>query len=202
MSTRKRLRTAILGTAALALGGMGGGSAALAADGGGGPAVTPAQLVGTLHRLNQMEIHAGTMAQRRGRTEAMKRYGSTLQHDHATADEHLKGYARAHDIDMDTAPPIGVSSQLDQARHELDNLQQLGGAAFDREFADLMVQDHQKAVEFVDRAATEVTDPRLKAMLGEIEPNLREHEQIAQNLLFEDNSTASSTAQSPRRTRR
>jgi predicted outer membrane protein len=202
MDWRKRWGVRIVGTAVLVFGGTSGVYAVAAAGSGGGPAVTPAQLIGTLHRVNQMEIEAGKMADRRGRTEAMKRYGSTLQHDHATADETLKAYARAHDIDVNAALPIGVGSQLDQGRHELDNLQQLGGAAFDREFAELMVQDHQKVIGLVDRAARQVTDPRLKAMLGEIEPNLREHERIAQNLLFEDNATTSSATRSPHQTGR
>jgi hypothetical protein len=43
-----------------------------------------------------------------------------------------------------------------------------------------------KAIQMVAHASQQVTDSRLKAMLGEVEPNLREHKKIAQNPLFED----------------
>lgn len=202
MNTRKGTAIGVAAAAALWLAAPWGGLSVAATAGGGGLPFTPAQLIGTLHRVNQIEIEAGKMAQRRGRTEAMKRYGATLEHDHATADQRLKEYASRHGIDVNTAPPTGIGTQLDQGRHELDNLQQLGGAAFDREFAELMVQDHQRAIEMVDRARNEITDPTLKAMLGEIEPNLREHKQIAQNLLFEDNAASSAAARSPHDTNR
>ncbi len=198
-NARRGITIGIAAAAVLGLGGVRGSSAVAA---GGPPAFTPAQLVGTLHRVNQMELEAGKMAQRRGRTEAMRRYGATLQHDHAAADQHLKQYASAHGIDLNAAPPIGIGSQLDQARHELDNLQNLGGASFDREFAELMVQDHQKAIEIVGHARTEVTDPGLEAILGEVEPHLREHQRIAQNLLVEDDALSSAPAPSPHKTSR
>ena len=199
-NTGRRLALGLAAAAFLGLGGPWGASAAGAPGSAAAPVFTPAELVGTLHRLNQMEIEAGQMAQRRGRTEAMKHYGATLQHDHATADEHLKAYARAHHLDLDTAPPLGIGTELSQARHELDNLQDLGGASFDREFAELMVQDHDKAIQMVDHASKQVTDPRLKAMLGEVEPNLREHKQIAQNLLFQDDASAAAAPSSPHKT--
>jgi predicted outer membrane protein len=72
----------------------------------------------------------------------------------------------------------------------LANLSTVGGQAFDHEFASMMVQDHQKIIQLVDLAAPGVTDPKLKVLLGELEPNLREHEQIAANILNGATGTA------------
>lgn len=160
---------------------------------------TPRELVGTLHRVNQIELEAGTMAERRGGTQAMRDYGATLQRDSAAAAERLRRYAGRHHIPLDAAPPFGIASELARARGELENLENLGGASFDREFAEMMVRDHPKALLILDRARSDITDPDLKAILDEVEPNLREHEQIAANLLMESSSMVPSDA--PPRTR-
>jgi predicted outer membrane protein len=85
------------------------------------------------------------MAERRGGTQAMRDYGATLQHDSAAAAERLKRDARRHHIPVEANPPFGVAGELARARGELDNLENLGGASFDREFAEMMVRDHSKA---------------------------------------------------------
>jgi predicted outer membrane protein len=106
---------------------------------------TPRELVGTLHRVDEIELEAGKMAERSGGTQAMRDYGATLQHDSVAAAERLKRYARRHHIPVEANPPFGVAGELARARGELDNLENLGGASFDREFAEMMVRDHSKA---------------------------------------------------------
>jgi predicted outer membrane protein len=160
---------------------------------------TPRELVGTLHRVDEIELEAGKMAERSGGTQAMRDYGATLQHDSVAAAERLKRYARRHHIPVEANPPFGVAGELARARGELDNLENLGGASFDREFAEMMVRDHSKALLILDRARRDVTDPDLKALLDEVEPNLREHEQLAANLLRESSSaTPADPARRPR----
>ncbi len=187
--TARGVRWATAALAALAGGGvsLAGGAAAAAS---GGVPFTASETVGTLHRVNQMEIEAGKIAQRLGASEAVRKYGATLEHDHAEADERLKRYATQHRVDLDTAPPVGVGSALAQARTELQNLTRLGGASFDLAFAELMRRDHQTIITAVDRARVEIVDPQLKALLGQLEPELREHEQMAAGLLSDAHTRA------------
>jgi len=197
MTTTSRRRRGMLIALAATLGIAVVGFTAGVARAAGGPPFTPGELVGTLHRVNQVEIEAGKMAERRGGTQAMKDYGATLRHDHATADERLRRYADEHHLNLDTTPPVGIGSELAQTRGELENLENLGGASFDREFAELMAWDHQKAIIMVDRARRQTRDPQLKAMLDEVEPNLREHAQIAANLLMGTVQSAAGAATRP-----
>jgi putative membrane protein len=180
MTTGRRLGVVTMPlVVALALG----TATAARAAGGGPPPITPGELVGTLHRVNQMEIDAGRMAQRRGATPTIRHYGETLEHDHRLAEDRLRQYADQHHLDLDTAPPIGVGDDLAQARGELDNLKELGGASFDSEFAELMVSSHRRAIQVVDRARATVNDPQLQALLDGLEPQLRHHEELASDFL-------------------
>jgi putative membrane protein len=171
-----------------------------AANFGGGAAVaklaglTPAELVPILHAINQAEIEAGRKAEERGLSDAVRQYGATLVRDHQAADEDLKHLAAEENLDVNGKIPLRVEAALQHARNELANLSTVGGEAFDHEFASMMLADHQKAIQLVDRARPSVTDPKLKSLLGQIEPNLREHEQIASNIL---NEFLGASAQTP-----
>lgn len=147
------------------------------------PAITAAGLVSTLHAINQTEIQAGRKAEERGVSDAVRQYGATLVRDHEAADENLKHYAAQENIDVNGRIPPRVEAPLRHARSELANLSTLGGQAFEHEFASMMLQDQQTAIQLVDRARPSITDPKLKALLGEVEPDLRAHEQIASNIL-------------------
>jgi putative membrane protein len=171
--------------AMLALAGPGGTKRAAADDARPGmmPAMTAAELVPALHAVNEAEIQAGRTAEARGSSDAVRDYGATLVRDHEAADEKLKKLAGREKLDVNGRIPLRVELALAHARSELAKLSTVGGQAFDHEFASMMLQDHQKVIQLVDKARPGITDPRLKALLGELEPNLREHEQIASNIL-------------------
>ena len=145
--------------------------------------ITAAELVSTLHAVNQVEIQAGKMAQARGATDAVKQYGATLTRDHEAADANLQQLAAQEKLALDANMPSAAQLAIRDAKGEMANLSTVGGEAFDREFATTMVQQQQAAIRFVDRARRTITDAKLRALLGQVEPNLREHEQIGSNIL-------------------
>ena len=189
-------RTVLMVLGAIPL--LAGPAGATSAVGGAGPAklpaLTPAELVPALHAINQAEIEAGRKAEERGLSDGVRQYGATLVRDHQAADENLKHFASEENLDVNGKIPPRVDAALQHARNELANLSTVGGEAFDHEFASMMLADHQKAIQLVDRAASSITDPKLKSLLGQIEPNLREHEQIASNIL---NGFLGSSAEAP-----
>jgi putative membrane protein len=147
------------------------------------PAMTAAQVLPTLHAINQVEIEAGRIAQERGSSDTVKQYGATLRRDHETADKNLKQIAGQENVELDFDIPPAAQSAFHNAKGELDNLSTVGGQAFDYEFATTMLEQQQSAIRFVDRARQNVTDPKLKALLDDVEPDLREHEEIAAEIL-------------------
>ncbi len=146
-----------------------------------------AEVLGTLHQDNQNEIQMGKLAQDKGQSSAVKEFGAMLVRDHSEADQKVTAYAASKNIPLERSE--AVQKEAEEGRKMADQLGTVEGAAFDRTFAAMMVQDHQKAVDLVTTARGKVTDPELKALLGELNPVLKRHLNAAKKL-----STSRSTA--------
>lgn len=85
------------------------------------------------------EVMLGGIAAQRGASPAMKRFGATLVSDHSKGREQATKVALA----MHVTPPRGPMAEADVERAKL---MLLSGAAFDREFANYMVHDHQNDI--------------------------------------------------------
>jgi putative membrane protein len=167
------------------------------------PALSAAQLVPTLHRINQMEIDAGKVAQDKGASDVAKEYGATLERQHEAADDNLKKYASEAKLDLNGSVPPAVETALRNAQAKLNQLKNVqDGMTFDREFAEAMARDHGQAISLVDRARTQIHDPKLEALLGQIEPMLREHQQMADNLLASSRIAAAAASRATAQGRR
>jgi len=158
-------------------------------------ALDRAALVPTLHRINQMEIDAGKMAQTSGFGQAVKDYGTTLERDHQAADEKLRDYAQTNRVAIDGPVPADLERDLDQATQGMEKLPSKTGAAFDRAFAQAMKQDHDKAIQIVEKSRPLITDAHLKTLIDELEPKLRAHKQIAFNILTDMNARRNVSSQ-------
>ncbi len=143
---------------------------------------TAGEIVAAVHRINEMEIEAGRLARRLAGTEAVMAYGQTLERDHEVLDAEWKTYAAENAINLDAAPPSTVGSRLARSINELQNLTSLGGAAFDGEFAEMMVADDRQALEIIRQARRGVRDPSLRRMLTELECDLLDHLRTAAGL--------------------
>ncbi len=147
-----------------------------------GLALGPGELVAQLHQTNEIEIAAGQLAQAKGNAPDVKAYGRMLESDHRDADATLAEYAQHNSLSLDDLPErLRLKDQ--EARAHLDGLRALGGTEFDRAFVQLMQQAHARAIGTIDASRTGVTDPQLQDLLAALEPTLRAHRQIAENLL-------------------
>lgn len=174
---------AVAGTLAL------GGGAALAQPRA-GSALNAAQLVATLHHVNQMEITAGQMAQQNGAAPAVKDLGRTLVLDHQAADDQITNYARSKGMSLDDVP-ARVRKAQQAMRSEMDKLQKMSGPTFDHRFALDMATGHAKVIALVDASRPAVTDEGLVVLLDKLEPTLRKHRQLAENILNHNAGAAS-----------
>ena len=85
------------------------------------------------------EVNVGKLAQEKGQADEVKQFGQMLEQDHG---DHLK---QAQEM----AEQLGVTvpnspSAKQQAVH--DKLEKLSGSAFDKEFKQAMVKDHQEDI--------------------------------------------------------
>lgn len=120
------------------------------------------------------EMTLGSLGARRGHSRGVRAFGATLHADHAKGHAQAAAAARRDHV----AVPAGM---MPEAQAEYGKLQRLSGAAFDREFARYMVEDHKKDIaEFEEQAKTgdRVTRDLATATL----PVLRKHLSIAESL--------------------
>ncbi len=68
------------------------------------PPVT-ADVLGHLHEANQKEIQAGEIAQKDGRSKAVKEYGKMLVKDNTAADKEVTDLAQSENVNLQSSTP-------------------------------------------------------------------------------------------------
>ena len=121
------------------------------------------------------EVQLGELAQRNGRSPAVKRFGQQMVSDHGRSNQEMLALAQRKQI----TPPSGIGAVQQQV---YDNLAKLRGQAFDRAYAQAMVQDHQEDLRAYREEAQDGTDPDVRAFAARHVPVLQEHLRMAQRL--------------------
>lgn len=117
---------------------------------------------------NLLEVALGQLAIAKGVSPDVKAFGMRLVADHSRAYDELRQIAARRGITLPT--------QLDIAgRMMVDQMSKLGGSAFDKAFADHMVQDHERDVREFRRASKELRDPELREWAARMVPVLESH---------------------------
>ena len=78
----------------------------------------------------------------------------------------------------------------------MNKLSGLSGDAFDREYVDMMVKDHEKAVKEFENASMKAKDPDVRAFAAKTLPTLREHLQQVRDIQSRMKSSTKSTTKS------
>src|SRR5262249_51270099 len=133
---------------------------------------------------NQQEMEMGMLAQANGGSKAVKDYGRVLEKDHQKADRQLLDMAREQHLQLQM-PPAAENKEVDQ-------LKQIRGDEFDKQFLTMMVEGHTKKIDELQKDLTEVNNPQLKSMIQQMLPALKHHRDEAQKLL---SRTGADTAQ-------
>jgi putative membrane protein len=119
------------------------------------------------------EVNVGKLAQEKGQAEDVRQFGQMLEQDHG---DHLKQAEQMAQQLGVTAPNSPSAKQ--QAVH--DKLEKLSGSAFDKEFKQAMVKDHQEDI------AKYRKEPKGKGPLAQFAqqtvPTLEKHLKQAQAL--------------------
>ena len=119
------------------------------------------------------EVELGKLAQGKAASDAVKQFGRRMVTDHSKAGEELKGIASK----------VGYTPKHDGPDQKMvKKLSDKSGAAFDREYADMMVEDHEKAVKLFRRQADKGDNGELKQFASKTLPTLEEHLKMARDL--------------------
>lgn len=114
------------------------------------------------------EVDMGHMAaEHAGRTE-VKSFGQRMVDDHNQANAELATLAASKGV---TLP--GETSAA--AQTDMQSLNALSGAEFDKAYTKMMVAEHQKAVTLFQRASESSADPDVKAWATKVLPTVKAH---------------------------
>jgi putative membrane protein len=120
------------------------------------------------------EIMLGKLAQQKGATAEVRKFGTTLVTDHTKAKTQAAMLASSMSLSL-------PGNAMPEAQSEADKLSKMSGAEFDREFVSYMVSDHQKDIEEFTKEA-EANDGKVSALAKKQLPTLKKHLKLAQTL--------------------
>jgi len=121
------------------------------------------------------EVAVGRLAVSNGQSADIKQFGQRMVDDHSKANDDLKAAAAKDNIDLPSAP-------TKEQQAAADKLGKLNGAAFDKEYARMMVKDHEEAVALFKKEAASGSSSNVKAFAQKALPTLEEHLTMAKDL--------------------
>lgn len=121
------------------------------------------------------EVQLGKLAEQKGMTEAVKKFGERLVADHSKANEQLMKVAQTAGIQ--------VPQKLDEhCQAEVDSFKNYKGKDFDRDFIKHEVTDHEKDIALFTQASKEAKNPAIKEWAAQTLPVLQTHLELAKKI--------------------
>ena len=122
-----------------------------------------------------LEVKLGELAKQKASNPTVQQFGDRMIADHTKANDQLKQIA--------TQKGAILPTQLSRREEsELEHMQKLSGADFDKAYADHMVKDHRKDIKEFQDAAKNAQDQDLKSFAQNTLPTLQQHEQMAEQM--------------------
>jgi putative membrane protein len=121
------------------------------------------------------EVQLGKLAQQRGESESVKKFGQRMVDDHGKTNTGLAGIAKNAGIDLPKQPG---------KKHEgaVKKLEGLKGGKFDQAYAEQMVKDHETTISLFEQQAKKGQSAELKGFAEKALPALQEHLKMAKAL--------------------
>jgi putative membrane protein len=111
-----------------------------------------------------MEVDMGKMAQQKGKSADVKKFGSTMVSDHTKANNELMAIAKKKGVDLSK---------------EKGKTMKLSDASFDKEYMNAMVKDHQEDLAAFQGEAKNGSDADVKAFASKTSAVIKKHLDMA-----------------------
>jgi len=114
------------------------------------------------------EVDAGTMAEDKGSTQAVKDFGAMMVKDHGAANDKLKSIAASKDVSLPSSASVGqmaIKAKLDV----------LSGDSFDKSYIKSQVKAHKQTIALFKKEIATGQDPDAKAFATDTLPTVRSH---------------------------
>ncbi|MFB9080843.1 DUF4142 domain-containing protein [Flavobacterium procerum] len=105
--------------------------------------------------INLAEIEIGKLAQSKSTNPEVKKFGKMLVDEHTKSASEVSALAKAKNFTLPT-------SLTEDGQEEYKKLNEKTGLDFDKKFADMMIDGHEKAIKKLEDAAKNATDDDVK----------------------------------------
>jgi putative membrane protein len=117
---------------------------------------------------NLSEIDAGTLAQDKGNSQAVKDFGAMMVKDHGAANDKLKALAATKSITLPTSASIGQMA----TKAKLDVL---SGDTFDKSYIKAQLKGHKDTITVLKKEIASGQDADAKAFATAVLPTVQGH---------------------------
>ncbi len=155
--------------------------------------MTDARLVTLLQKVNKEEIQAGKLAQKRGKSAAIRDFGKTLITDHTKSEKEVAAAAKKAQVKPgDSALTTKDKEQEKVDKNKMAQLKKLNGAAFDHTFAQVMKNDHEHMISLLKDHKDDLKSDDLKKLVDDTIPVLEQHKDLADKAMSPQSASAGS----------
>jgi len=105
--------------------------------------------------VNLAEIEIGKLAQQKSTNPEVKKFGKMLVDEHTKSAGEVSALAKSKNFTLPT-------SLTEEGQEEYKKLNEKSGLDFDKKFADMMIDGHEKAIEKLQKATKDAKDQDIK----------------------------------------
>lgn len=127
-----------------------------------------AQFLIAAAEINLEEIKLGQLAQHNGGSASVKEMGKMMEDAHTQSYNELTVLAQNKIVTIPTEMNTNGVAFYEKMKGK-------SGAEFDKEYTEIMVRDHEKAIELFESAANSSRDAEVKQFAGKMLPVLQTH---------------------------
>ena len=146
-----------------------------------GSAPNDAQIAHIVVTANQVDIDAGKLAEKKGKSADVKSFGKMMVTDHSGVNKQATALAKKLGVKPEDNP---TSQSLKKGGQEnVAALKKLKGAEFDKAYIDHEVAYHQQVLDAIDKVLVpNAKNEELKALIVKVRPAFEAHLQHAQQI--------------------
>jgi putative membrane protein len=127
-----------------------------------------AKFVVTAANDGMAEVDAGKIAEEKAHSSGIKKFAAMMVADHSKAGDELAAIAKIKNIALPLAPDADAQKMADKLAKDQRK-------DFDKDYVNMMVDGHEKAVKLFTDASQNLKDPDLKAFVIKTLPTLKMH---------------------------
>jgi putative membrane protein len=136
--------------------------------------ISEAEILGTLGTADANEVEAAKLASSKAHSQEVRDYANMLLRDHQESQK--LGLQLAKELRIAPTLPSDSAMARDH-KQEMDQLNLISAAEFDKAFVQYMVADHKFVINKVDAVLLPgASHPQLKAFIRKLQPTLAMHE--------------------------